>query len=213
VQYQISDLKKWAYRHVNAAELLERLGTREVVRYLVSVDLHDMMSVKRFDAAQELQQRIQARADEMELGVKIRFVGLQDCHPPVDVAGAFEDVVGAREKRAASLLDAQRDKTQTNLLAGAEAFRIKREAEAGKLQVEANAKARAALFTNQIPAFAAAPSVYATRAYLQMLGRTGAGTRKFIITSTNTADVIQLNLEDKIDTGLLKMPMPANRTN
>lgn len=212
VQYQIIDLKKWAYQHVNADELLERLGTREVVRYLVSVDLHEVMSSKRFDAGQELLKRIQARADEMDLGVKILFVGLQDCHPPVDVAPAYEEVVGARQKREANLLSAQADKIKTNIMASALAYQRKQEAEAARIGVEISAKARAALFTNQIPAFQAAPSVYATRAYLQLLGRASAGARKFILTSTNTDEVFQLNLEDKLDTGLLKMPMPVNST-
>jgi regulator of protease activity HflC (stomatin/prohibitin superfamily) len=212
VQYQISDSKKWAYRHVNAGELLERLGTREVVRYLVSVDLHEMMSSKRFTAGEELRKRIQARANELELGVKILFVGLQDCHPPVEVAGAYEEVVGAWQKREANKLAAEAYKIQTNALASAEATTRKREAESSRVRLEANAKARAALFTNQIPPFQASPSVYATRAYLQLLAREGAAARKYVLVTTNTQEIYQLNLEDKIDSALLKMPTPVNPT-
>ena len=62
VQYQIGDVKAWAYKHANAGELLERIATREVVLYLVGVDLMEIMSSGRLKAARDLQDRIQARA-------------------------------------------------------------------------------------------------------------------------------------------------------
>jgi membrane protease subunit HflK len=128
----------------------------------------------------------------------------------VEVAEAYEDVVGARQKREANKLAAEAYQIHTNVLASAEATKRKRQAEAGRLRLEADAKARAALFTNQIPAFQAAPSVYATRAYLQLLAREGAAARKYVLATTNTQEVYQLNLEDKIDAALLRMPTPVN---
>src|SRR5437867_2752744 len=107
VQYQITNLSAWAYKHKDSAALLEEIGTREVVRYLVGVDLHDMMSSGRFKAGEELRQRIQASADEHELGAQILFVGLQDAHPPVKVAAAYEAVIGAQQKSLSNILSAE----------------------------------------------------------------------------------------------------------
>ena len=210
VQYQISDLRSWAYQHKDAGNLLEKIGTREVVRYLVSIDLHEMMSSGRFKAAEELRSRIQARADELKLGAKILFVGLQDIHPPVQVAGAYEAVVGARQKREADILAAHAYRVQTNALSNAEALHRKFEAEADRARREADAVARAALFTNQMAAFKASPAVYTLRHYLQALARAGSGARKFILATTNTEDVILLNLEDKdlLDISNLRIPSP-----
>jgi len=210
VQYQISDLRSWAYQHTDAGNLLEKIGTREVVRYLVSIDLHEMMSSGRFKAAEELRSRIQARADELKLGAKILFVGLQDIHPPVQVAGAYEAVVGARQKREADILAAHAYRVQTNALSNAEALHRKFEAEADRARREADAVARAALFTNQMAAFKASPAVYTLRHYLQTLARAGSGARKFILATTNTEDVILLNLEDKdlLDISNLRIPSP-----
>jgi hypothetical protein len=80
-----------------------------------------------------------------------------------------------------------------------------------------DALAQAALFTNQIPAFLASPSVYAKRAYLQTFARSVADARKYILLSTNTQDVVILNLEDKIrqdilDTINVQAPKPATTT-
>src|SRR6185503_2787652 len=74
VQYQITDLKKWTYTHGDPGKLLEQIGTRETVRYLVSADFRELMSSARFDAAQELRKQIQEEADRQNLGVKILFL-------------------------------------------------------------------------------------------------------------------------------------------
>src|SRR5207249_1514385 len=47
VQYQITNLAAWAYTHADAGKLLEELANREVVRYLVNVDMDNIMSSGR----------------------------------------------------------------------------------------------------------------------------------------------------------------------
>ena len=54
VQFQITNLVDWAYTNEDAPGLLEDLGTREVVRYLVGVDMNEIMSQGREEAAQVL---------------------------------------------------------------------------------------------------------------------------------------------------------------
>jgi len=209
VQFRIKNLPAWAYQHQDAGKLLERIATREVVRYLVSIDLHELMSSGRFAAGEELRKRIQTRADELNLGAEILFVGLQDVHPPVKVAASYEAVVGAQQTKKAAILAAEGYKARTNTLAGAEAFKKLRQAEAESQRLEADAFARAALFTNQIPAFEASPAVYTERAYLLALARGGEKARKIInLASTNTEEVILLNLEERVRTDLLEVPVP-----
>jgi regulator of protease activity HflC (stomatin/prohibitin superfamily) len=208
VQYQITDLRAWTYTHGDPAKLLEQIGTRETVRYLVSADFHELMSSARFNAAEDLRQRIQDEANRQNLGVKILFLGLQDIHPPVQVAAAYESVAGALQTRQAKLLDAEAHKVQTNALAISEAVRRKRVAEADRQRAEATAKGRSA-FTNQIMAYRAAPEVYTMRSYLGTLSRAGSGSRKIVLATTNAQDVMVLNLEEKLNTGLLGAPLPA----
>lgn len=204
VQYQINDLRAWAYNYKDASNLLERIATREVVRYLVNVDLNEVMSTRRFEAAEELRRRIQARVDEPpKLGVKIIFLNLSDLHPPVQVAAAYEEVMGARQKREADILNAEAHGVQTNALSSAAAVTKVRQAEAAGHRLKVTADARTALFTNQFQAYRASPGVYQQRAYLQTLVGAGSGARKVILATTNTQDVILLNLEDKIAPDLL----------
>ncbi len=208
IQFQIRDLLKWAYEHEDAADLLHKLATREIVRYLVSADLSEIMSHGRAAAADTLRERIQAVADANNLGANILFVGLQGIHPPVKVAPEYEKVVSAIHQRQAKILAAEADDIRTNALAGAQAFVTTNNATAESLRVEITALARAAAFTNQIPAYNAAPSVYPTRAYLQAFARATANARKYVLLVTNTQDVVQFDLQDKIRQDLLDITVP-----
>jgi regulator of protease activity HflC (stomatin/prohibitin superfamily) len=210
VQFQITDVRAWAYNNADPASLLQDLATRAVVHYLAGVDLNDVMSHARLEAAQELQGQIQAAADERKLGAKILFVGLQDIHPPVTVAGDYEKVVGAEQTKLATILAAQAEAIRTNALADALAFTMTNIADATRQRLEVSALAHAALFTNQIPAFEAAPSVYQQRAYFKAFADATASSRKYVLLVTNTEDVVIFDLEDKIREDLLNLNVPNN---
>jgi regulator of protease activity HflC (stomatin/prohibitin superfamily) len=169
------------------------------------VDLNEIMSANREGAGEILRRRIQESADARRLGVRICFAGLQDIHPPVKVARDYEKVVAAEQTKQARILDANADAFRTNALAGAQAFAATNEAMALRQRLTVVSLAQAALFTNQIPAFDAAPTVYPMRAYFQTFARAVAGPRKYILLTTNTQDVVVFDLQDKIGEGLLNM--------
>jgi regulator of protease activity HflC (stomatin/prohibitin superfamily) len=199
VQFQIHDLVQWAYNHEDSATLLQQLATREVIRYLVSVDLSGIMSSNRLESSLALRDHIQAAADVNHLGAKVLFVGLQDLHPPVKVAPEYEKVGAADHLKQSKILAAQAYAISTNILAGAQAFTLTNNAEAARLDLELTASARAAAFTNQLPAYNAAPSVYLQRAYLQTFAAATAKTTKYLLLATNTTDVIQFDLQRRLD--------------
>jgi membrane protease subunit HflK len=201
--FQITNLVAWAYNNEDSPSLLQDLATREVVRYLTSADLGEVMSFGRQEAAQLLTERIQQAADQRQLGARIVFVGLQDIHPPVKVAPDYEKVVSAFHTKQAKILAARADDIKTNAMAQATATNVLNKASAESIGRKIGALARAALFTNQIPAFEAAPAVYAQRAYLETFARATANARKYILLTTNTHDVITFDLQDRIRADIL----------
>lgn len=204
VQFQITNVLDWAYKNQNATNLLDDVATREVVRYLAGADFNAIMSSERNTAADDLRDRIQTAADAHQLGARILFVGLQDIHPPQKVAGDYEKVVGATQSKLAAILAARADEIQTNALARAAATNIVDVAGGNRTRTEIQAFAKAALFTNQIPAFEAAPSVYPEWKYLQTWARATVNARKYVLLTTNTHDVFQIDLQDKIRQDLLE---------
>jgi modulator of FtsH protease HflK len=201
VQYSISDLQAWAYNHADAGKVLEHLATREVVRYLSGIDLLQLMATGRAEAAERLRQRIQDEADHLGgggLGVKVVLVGLQDLHPPAKVAPKFEEYLATLQENEAKLHEANGYAIKTVTLARAEAQRRLNEWHAYSNTTVTAANAQANQFTNRIVAFEASPRVYRERAYLQALERGSTNARKYVLTVTNSHDLFQYNLEDKM---------------
>jgi membrane protease subunit HflK len=220
VHFIIRDVKAWAYHHADAKELLERIATREVVRYLVSVDVNEIMGPGRLEAAQVLRERIQKRADaEPSLGVEIVFVGLHDIHPPVGggretVASAFEAVIGAAQEREAKIHTAQGEAAESIPKARAEAAKKLADAKAEATRKGVLAAALASQFTNRLSANAASPEIFRLRTYLETLAKAIGPAYKYVLLTTNSSEIINLNLEHRIGTELyreLTVPTPEKK--
>jgi membrane protease subunit HflK len=208
VQYQITNLMAWVYNNEDASALFQDIATREVMRYLVGTDMNDLMSQGRLEAGSLLATRIQEGVNQHQLGAKVISIGLQDLHPPTKIAPEYQKVISAIHSKEAKILAARADAIRTNAVAEAEAVMVLNKASAERRSREIGALAQAALFTNQIQAFRAAPSVYAQRAYLQAFERTTANARKYILLTTNTHDVYTFDLQDKIREDILNLNVP-----
>src|SRR5437667_4384694 len=207
-QYRITDPVAWAYHHADPDQLLQKLANREVIRYLINVDMDSIMSDHRLEAAEEIRRRVQARADEAKLGVSIVFVGLQDIHPPlgnkqIQVAAAFEQVFSAKQQKQTNILYWQAYAVRTIPAAEAKANTIMSEARNVAVSKVTLAEGESARFTNQMAAYQASPSVYTSRTYLETLARSLAPASKYVLMATNTHDVLTLNRQENIRGDLL----------
>jgi regulator of protease activity HflC (stomatin/prohibitin superfamily) len=212
VQFQIRDLRAWAYNHTNASNLLERVATRELVRYLAGADLFDLMATGGLQAAEELKKRIQQQADTLQLGVSVILVGLQDLHPPGKVAPKFQEVVATLQENEAKIHEANGYAIKGVRLAKAAATTAVNTAHSYSNRTVAIAQAEAKQFANQLVAHAASPQVYSERAYLRAMERGLTNARKYVLATTNTQGVIQYNLEDKLRSDLIdKVTIPPAR--
>ena len=169
----------------------------------------EIMATGRRAAADELRERIQQRADREQLGVAILLVGLQDIHPPVQVAEAYEAVIGATQERERRILEAQAYAAERVPLAAAESVRLVGEARADRQAKVLLAAGQAGQFTNQLAAYLSSPAVYQRRAYLDAMVAGTRGARKYLLTSTNLQRDYWLNLEDKLRPDLLEVNVPA----
>jgi regulator of protease activity HflC (stomatin/prohibitin superfamily) len=117
-------------------------------------------------------------------------------------------VIGALQTKEAKILAARADAIRTNSIADASATTTLNRANADRVAREIGALADAALFTNQIPAYRAAPSVYTERAYLNTFTRASANARKYLLLTTNTQDVLTFDFQDKIREDILNLNVP-----
>ena len=220
VQYRISNLTNWV-KTGNAVSMLRKFSMREVTRYLIGVDIKELMGPGRTKAQEELKKAIQREADDRELGGEIVFVGLQDIHPPVGQNEQSKKTGGVAENY--EKVNVAWLHSETNRL-GALQYKAGRVPQARGLATElvANArsestnkvtlaKAEAGRFSDQISAFKAAPSVYMTRSKLETFQQATQGARKYILSETENRDIINLELQDKLRSDLLDVTVdPGN---
>jgi len=110
VEYRIVDLKAWRERYVDPQKLFEELAYRELTKYCASVDVDQAMGADRMKMAEDLRQRVQAKADALGLGVQIVFLGVRSVHPPEEVAKDFEALVGAQLNKRTVVLEAETER-------------------------------------------------------------------------------------------------------
>lgn len=211
VQYRITNLVDWVYENQDPHRLLEQISYREVVRYLVSADLDDIMSTQRTEAANTIHQRIQAEADRHQLGANIIFVGLQDIHPPVKVAPDYEKYVSINHTTNADIRNAIAESIMYHTTADIERTQILAAANSEAQEKLTNGMAKVEQFRDEIPAYMASPKVFRLRGYLDTVSQAVANNRTYILLATNTHNVAILNLEDKARPDLLEqvaLPSP-----
>lgn len=202
IQYRVKDIRSWLLKNENSATLLESAANREVIRYLVNVDLEEIMAEGRMKAAEEIKQGIQK--DVEGLGAEITFVGLEGIHPPIKVADAWEAVIGSLQEKQISILNADAYAAAKIPTSHAEATNIVLTADSLGQSKTNIAYAQAQSFANQEKAWQASPSVYTQHSYLETLAKATKDTRKFVIGTTNSHETIWLNLEDLLNKDLFR---------
>lgn len=97
IQYPVRDVSKYLYNYEDPQLVLEGVAYQYLSDYAAGVTIDQLMGPAREEFNAEVRQIIQKRADELELGVEIVFVGLHSAHPPADdkVAESFQGVMNA----------------------------------------------------------------------------------------------------------------------
>jgi len=208
VQFKVNNIALWAYGMAQPRDLLENLAKREVTKHLLTLGRNELLTAGRKKASADIMKLIQAAADANNLGVEILNVGFQGVHPPMEVAMDFERVMNAEQQRLGKILAARREAIQTNSLATIEANRITTEASIAGARLIESRRGQNASFTNEYAVFQLAPTIYPRRAKLNAIYRSIKDVRKFVIITTNTTDVINLNLEQKIREDLRDLEIP-----
>ncbi len=99
VQYRSRDAAKWLFRVVEPEEAIKSLA-QGAMRLVVGGNTFDTVATSgRGQIQEETEKILQKLCDEMDFGVQIVAVQLQDVHPPSDVMESFQDVTNAREEK------------------------------------------------------------------------------------------------------------------
>ena len=207
--YKVRDLYSYKYKHADADKLLEQIAMREIVTYLASVDIFDVLTRERARGGLALRKRIQQAADNVDLGIDVIFVGLEGLHPPVEVGDAFHAVVAAKEQKQTQLLEATQYAIRKEPQSEAQAYEIRTNAETYRYEKSSLAQAEVQRFDKQLLAFRQQPEVFVTRKFMDLLEEETRGIRKYILAATKGKEIIILDLKDKLRQDLLDIDLDA----
>lgn len=170
------------YKHtVDAERTVRDLAQRELLSLTLHRTTFAIMTEDRGLLEKELRARLQAALDRREAGIEIDLVCLRDIHPPVQVAPAFQEVVGAVEEKE-------------EIIHAAEAYRAdnfpkaKSSAEIVRMQSDTAEAVRLAEVGGQVASFEAlhasyadAPEVFRIRQGYEAFDAALRGVRKVVM--------------------------------
>lgn len=207
VHFVVTDPVLWASGSATPETLLEVLGERELARLGCSRSLDALLGAERAAAAEQLRDEIQKSATERGLGVRILDVGLEDLHPPVDVASAFHLESNANEEKEARRLKGLGDAAGVRPDGERQARSIRERARTEAAQKLRLARASGEAFQTALALDRAAPRVFRELARLRAIeeGLAGGG-RRIVVPSRVTTEI---DLTDKITEGLTNEGPPV----
>ena len=210
IEYSITNLFTFAYRHADPDKLLRQLAYRALTREVSRLDLAELLGPERENAARRLRDDLQGMADAQDMGIRVEFVALANVHPPVAVAPAFQSVVGATEEREAAILTARAYAGTVVPLSEANAEKARREADAYKFRRTQVSSAEVDQFLQREKAYLKSPQVFKSRARLSSLRTALVDARKYIVDGADAREVLYFNFEEKPSPDLFDLsPAPA----
>ena len=208
VHYRVNDLRTFLYEKAEPVRVLEAFAFREVVRFVVSADLFDIIGPGRLKASRHLTRHIRDACRDAGLGIEILYAGFENVHPPVEAAGAFQEVVGAIEEQHTKVLAAESYRNQVLPLARAQKIVLKTQAEAYRFRRGAVASGTIEQFRKQNEADRTLSRVYRMRRFLSAIEEGMKDTRKYIVPrKLNAKQVIIVDMKEKLRPELLDMDL------
>lgn len=195
VRYRVKDPAKFAFKVLDDYTLV-KFFTESVIREKVAGrTIDDVLTKERDVIASEAAQKIQELLDELDAGISIQGVYLQDVSPPEQVADAFYDVINALQDKEKLINEAQKYANDVIPKAEGEAQEILNEAEAYKQEQILQAQGETARFLQVYEKYKKAPEVTRRRLYLETLEEI-LGSQKDVLLLSQSGQLSILNLTD-----------------
>jgi len=195
VRYRVKDPVKFAFKVLDDYTLV-KFFTESVIREKVAGrPIDDVLTKERDVIANEAAQKIQELLDELDAGISIQGVYLQDVSPPEQVADAFYDVINALQDKEKLINEAQKYANDVIPKAEGEAQKILNEAEAYRQEQILQAQGETARFLQVYEKYKKAPEVTRRRLYLEALEEI-LGSQKNVLLLSQSGQLSVLNLTD-----------------
>ncbi|MGB3919187.1 FtsH protease activity modulator HflK [Thiothrix litoralis] len=201
-QYKVRNPEEFAFNVLNPDSTTDqtqgtlyqvlRGTTREVIG---RNDMDFILKEGREQIAIAIQSQMQQVLDSYKIGLQVITVNLTYAEAPPQVKAAFDEANKAREDANRYKNEAETYSNRVLPEARGEAARVKASAEAYRQETVARAEGDASRFTQLVGEYRKAPAITRERLYLDTMEEVMSASRKVMIDSTNSNNLMYLPLD------------------
>ncbi len=169
LQYSIQDPAKYLFSLTDSEQPLRTLAANTLIHTVAGLGIDDILTTGKAMIQLRVKRELQTLLDELDSGLVISFVELQDVRPPAPVQWNFNDVINAKIDKEKKINNAISYRNEAIPGAKAEADRLLRDSEAYRQRVVAGAEGDAERFLAVLAEYSRAPGVTRRRLYHELL--------------------------------------------
>ena len=169
MQYSIHDPAKYLFSLTGSERTLRNLAANTLTHTLAALGIDGILTTGKAGIQLSVKQGLQRRLDELDSGLAVSFVELQDVRPPDQVQAQFNDVINAKIDKDKMINNAISYRNERVPKANAEADRLLRQAEAYRQRVVARAEGDSQRFLARVAEYSRAPAVTRRRLHHELL--------------------------------------------
>ena len=169
IQYGVEVPARFYKASVNTENLLKHLAIAETLYYVGSQGFEKLITTGRNRFQNQLKKLVQARMDQLKLGVRVTSVQIRRLDPPQPIKKTFEKMSVALSEKQTMIQRSQSDRNTKLSKARSEANEDRVEAQAYSNEVIQSAKGDQERFALMLSGYQQAPDITAHRQYLEKL--------------------------------------------
>ena len=171
VQYRVSDPFRYLFKVRNLEETFRAMNEAVMREVVGDRTVTEVLTVGRQEIEARVEERLQALANQYEMGIAIDQVVLQDVNPPDPVKPSWDEVNQAQQQRDRMINEARGEYNRVIPRARGEAQQTILQAEGYGLDRINRAEGNAVRFTATYEEYRQAPDVTRRRLYLETMQR------------------------------------------
>lgn len=180
VFYRIEDPSAWLRASAEGEALFKTLADRVLLRLTLHQSAAELMTSAREPLRHAFHRELQQELDRRGCGLRIGEVYFRDIHPPVAVAPAFQEVVGALEEKEASLHEGEEYRRDVLTRAKGDVIQVVVNATSTAENRLTRVRGETSRFNRQLESWRRAPALFELREGFRAFDRTLGGAKKAI---------------------------------
>ena len=216
VHYSIQEPSLFLFRTDAIESVLRAVSEGVLRRQVVSIALDRTLALDRKQLEEATAMELRRGVGELNLGVHIHSLLLQDVHPALEVVGSFREVASALEEKSQLINEAQAYANERLPLARGESEERLLQARAGRFSKITGAEGEAQRFSMRLEQYRKAPRTTGVRLYLETVEKSLQGRKKYILDHNSGRRKVMLLENSVFDVGdlesALRSPRPRQGT-